>query len=110
MQRATAFKLLVVLLKLALNFSGRVSSPVTAGNQRSLTLLIKQGLGIDACDTVLKTAVLCRIRYALSMQYKYLTTDVMNKINAIVLEPRKWQLTETVYQTEDSTEETASTV
>ena len=41
--------------------------------------------------------VLSRIRYALPMFYKYLSTDMISKLNAVFRKARKWQLTSKLY-------------
>ena len=84
-QRVTAFKLLGILLKPELDFNNHASSIVTVCNQRLylLSLLRKQGLGVDECDSVLQAIVLSRLRYALPMYYNYLSSDMVDKINAI---------------------------
>jgi hypothetical protein len=58
---------------------------VTVCNQmlHLLTLLRKQGLGIDECDCVVQAIVLSqaivlrRVRYAWPMYFKYLTSDMV---------------------------------
>jgi hypothetical protein len=77
-----------------LNFNDHASSIVTVCNQRLylLSLLRKQGLGIDECDCVLQAIVLSRVRYALPMYFKYLTSDMVEKINAIFRKAYKWHL------------------
>ena len=81
-ERVNVFKLLGMVLKPDLNFNDHVSSIVTLCNQRLylLSLLRKQGPGVDECDTVLQAMVLSRIRYALPMYDNYLTADMVNKI------------------------------
>jgi hypothetical protein len=105
-QRVTTFKLLGVLLKPDLNFNDHASSIVTVCNQRLylLSLLRKQGLGIDECDSVLQAIVLSRVRYALPMYFKYLTSDMVDKINAIFRKAYKWHLAKKVYEIEDIAE------
>ena len=105
-ERVNAFKLLGMVLKPDLNFNDHVSSLVTLCNQRLylLSLLRKQGLGVDECDSVLQAIVLSRIRYALPMYYNYLTADMLNKINAIFHKAHKWHLTRKVYEIQDIAE------
>jgi hypothetical protein len=68
------------------------------------SLLRKQRLGVDECDSVLQAIVLSRVRYALPMYYNYLTADMGNKINAIFHKAHKWHLTKKVYEIQDIAE------
>ena len=98
-ERVTEFKLLGVYLKPDLNFGRHISALVTQCNQRLYLIwqLKKQGLGIEECDNILHALVLSRIRYALPMFYKYLSTDMISKLNAVFRKARKWQLTSKLY-------------
>ena len=106
-QRVHTFKLLGVYLKPDLNFNEHVSHMVTQCNQRLYLLaqLKKQGLGINQSDLILQAIILSRIRYALPMYYRFLTTDMINRINAIFRKAKKWNLTNTVYTIIDIAEE-----
>ena len=106
-QRVHTFKLLGVYLKPDLNFNEHVSHMVTQCNQRLYLLaqLKKQGLGINQSDLILQAIILSRIRYALPMYYRFLTTDMINRINAIFQKAKKWNLTNTVYTIIDIAEE-----
>ena len=106
-QRVTTFKLLGVLFKPDLNFNEYASSIVTVCNQRLylLSLLRKQGLGIDECDNVLHAIVLSRLLYALPMFYHYLTSDTIERINAIFRKAHRWQLAKKIYDIEDFAEQ-----
>ena len=84
--RVSEFKLLGVYLKPDLNFGRHVSSLVTQCNQRLylISQLKKQGLRIDECDNVVQSLIISRIRYALPMYYKYMSVELINKLNAVL--------------------------
>jgi hypothetical protein len=69
-----------------------------------LFLLRKHELGIDECDCVLQAIVLSHVRYALPMYFKYLTSDMVENINAIFHKPYKRHLAKKVYEIEDIAE------
>jgi hypothetical protein len=106
-QRVKTFTLLGVCLKSDLNFGDHISKIITQCNQR-LYLLIqlkKQGLGVDQCDIILQAIVLSRIRYALPVFFRFLTVDMLNRINAIFRKAKKWCLTNTVYTIDNIAEQ-----
>ena len=106
-ERVKSFKLLGICLKQDLSFHEHVTKIITQCNQRLylLTQLKKQGLCTNQCDVVLQAVVLSRIRYALPMYYRFLTVDLINRINAIFRRAKKWNLTNTVYTIEKIAEE-----
>jgi len=106
-QRVNSFKLLGVLLTSDLNFGAHVSNIVTLCNQRLylLTQLRKQGLCIGECDVILQAIVVSRLRYALPMFYRFLTADMINRINAVFRKAKKWSLTNYLYSIENIADE-----
>ena len=105
--RVCSFKLLGVNLNSDLTFGDHVTKMVTQCNQRLylLTQLKKQGLDINGCGVILQAIVLSRIRYALPMYFRFLTVEMINRINAVFRKAHRWNLTSKVYSLEKIADE-----
>lgn len=98
------FRLLGILLTPELKLTEYIDSMITTCNQRLylLTQLKKQGLGLAETDSVFKAIVLSKIAYALPVIFGYLTEYNKQQISAIFRKARKWQLTSSFYDFEDT--------
>lgn len=102
--RVNSFRLLGIQINPELKLSDYIDSMITVCNQRLylLTQLKRQGLGLAETDNVFKAIILNKITYALPVVFGYLTEYNKQQISAIFHKARKWQLTNSAYDFENT--------